>query len=219
MDVLAGDLLREGAWLSINHPALPDDERCMGCGWNHVDPATISQFQGIEVPNGTGADDVLAGWRCWAGLLNRGHRLVAVGGSDEHTPDEQTDRQIGQPTTMVYADELSERALVEGLRPGRVYVRTRGVDGPEIDVPRHARGSLLIWAGLPRQAKTLESSTRRAPGQKVQWVKNGMVERVDTIPEDGRCTATVMGESGSWFSAILSDDSGPTVFTNAVFID
>ena len=29
---------REGAFLSINHPLRPDDETCMGCGWNDTSP-------------------------------------------------------------------------------------------------------------------------------------------------------------------------------------
>jgi hypothetical protein len=110
----------------------------MGCGWNDRDRLTLSAVHGIEILNGDG--DSLAGWRFWAEMLNKGHRLVAIGGSDEHTPDEQRDRQMGRPATVIYAAELSETALLDGLRSGRVNVRARGPQGSRWNTRRTACG-------------------------------------------------------------------------------
>ena len=59
----------DGAFVSINHPTAPDDERCMGCGWNDVDRETLATVHGVEVLNGD-SSDALAGWSFWANLLN-----------------------------------------------------------------------------------------------------------------------------------------------------
>jgi hypothetical protein len=188
MSVLASELRDAGAWLSINHPMSPDDERCMGCGWNDVDADTMSRVDAVEILNGNGEGDPLAGWQFWARMLNRGHRLVAIGGSDEHTPDETGDRRLGHPATVVYAEELSERALLDGLRRGRVYVRTRGVDGPALD--------FHLSVGPAALSVTLSVLTERANGQRVDWVKNGKVFEVTEIFGSGAASTTTQGQAG-----------------------
>ena len=158
-------------FVSINHPARADDERCMGCRWDHTDAATLSTVQGVEVVNDTSVD----GWAFWAGLMNRGFHLTAVGGSDDHTPEDTTDRRIGRPATMVFASELSERAIVEGLRSGRVYVRMQGVDGPGLDFfatagkQRYEMGTEMPVA----KTVTLHVHLTAASGQHIAWIRNG----------------------------------------------
>src|SRR5262249_12278907 len=127
------ELAAAGAFVSINHPAAPDDESCMGCGWSSLAIETMRRVNGIEIVNGQASEGPLAGWPLWAKMLNAGLRLTAIGGSDDHTADETTDHAIGIPTTVVYATELSEPALLEGLRKGLAYVRTRGSAGPIIE--------------------------------------------------------------------------------------
>ena len=133
---LVGGLNGGGTLLSINHPSLPDDESCMGCGWNDRSDPVMRGVQAVEIVNGDRVEGDQAGWQFWAGMLNRGYRLVAVGGSDEHTPDETGDRRIGRPATVVYASGLAEDALLQGIRAGHVYIRTRGAEGT---IPRLLR--------------------------------------------------------------------------------
>jgi len=38
------------------------------------------------------------------------------------------------PATVIYARELSEAALLDGIRSGRVYIRTQGPDGPVLEL-------------------------------------------------------------------------------------
>jgi hypothetical protein len=209
MSRLAQDLRDAGAWISINHPTRPDDESCMGCGWNDRDQLTVSSVHGVEILNGDGEGDSMAGWRFWAEMLNKGHRLVAIGGSDEHTPDEQQDRRLGQPATVVYAEQLSEAALLDGLRSGRAYVRARGPEGPELDfqLERTATGvQLTVVAG-------------RAEGQRVEWIRNGEIVAVTPLTVGGRATHAEPAKTGDWFSVILRDRLGPTAFSNALYVD
>src|SRR5262245_14230241 len=130
-DVL-DELASEGAFISINHPAAPDDESCMGCGWTATSQETMRRIHAIEIVNGDTVDGKLAGWPLWAKMLNAGLHLTAIGGSDDHTADETIDRAVGRPATVVYARELSEPALLEGLTRGLAYVRTRGTSGPTL---------------------------------------------------------------------------------------
>ena len=54
----------------------------------------------------------------WETLLDQGHHLAAIGGSDSHF----TAFPLGFPTTVVYASNLSQMAILDGIRRGRTYV-------------------------------------------------------------------------------------------------
>lgn len=54
--------------------------------------------------------------------LARGYRLTALGSSDSHDPDKEGPWKFGQLFTYVYADSLSEKGIIEGIKRGNVYV-------------------------------------------------------------------------------------------------
>lgn len=224
-----------GAFISINHPRAPDDERCMGCGWNVTDAATMRSVQGVEIVNGPNATGPQSGWSFWADLLNRGFKVTAVGGSDEHTPDDSADRSIGAPATVVYARELSEAAIVEGLKSGRVYVRTEGPKGPTLefsavtDLPRQGSHDLgratagatthpmgaLITISSPI-ALLLQAQVERADGASVDWIKNG--SPFATTSAQSTMTQKVTAAPGDWFSLIVRRGDVPIAFSNAIML-
>jgi predicted metal-dependent phosphoesterase TrpH len=208
-----------GALLSINHPLRPDDETCMGCGWNDRDDATIRALNAVEIVNGGLAEGPMSGWSFWASMLNRGHRLTAIGGSDEHTPDETSDQQIGRPTTVVCARSLSERAIVDGIRAGRVYVRTRSAAGPTLELWGEASGARVqSGESAPKGQLKLEATIAPAEGQRFEWIRNGTVLASGVVPNDGRLVHVVTSVSGDWFSLVLRDREGPTLYSNAIYI-
>lgn len=136
---VAGDrdwnaLLRDAAALqgivSINHPIRPSDERCMGCGWTPVPAADPALLQAVEVVNGMDADTPYSGIPFWESLLDAGHRLTAIGGSDNHDASQTVagigGGPVGIPTTVVHAQSLSIPAILAGLRAGHVFVDVQG---------------------------------------------------------------------------------------------
>jgi hypothetical protein len=219
LDVLKGPAA-DGAFVSINHPAAPDDEGCMGCRWFDTDGETLASVQGVEVVNGDSATGPLAGWAFWADLLNRGFRLTAVGGSDEHTPEEAADRQIGTPATVVFAEELSEPAIVAGLRAGRVYIRTKGPGGPRLDFSAEADGRRYEMGQAIQRADpiTLRVALTNATGQQVVWIKNGNALRTDSVPATGELAFETATRPGDWFTVVVRAGGTPTVFANAISI-
>lgn len=122
------------ALFSINHPGLPSGSMCMGCGWT-VKDTDYSRVGAIEAINGGNADGPMSGIDFWQQRLNEGFRLTGVGGSDNHnaTMAPNVGSAVGYPTTVVYAADLSERAILDGIRAGHVFVdaqgtRTRGIE-------------------------------------------------------------------------------------------
>lgn len=145
---VAGEVASRGALLSLNHPTL-DLDGCIGCAWTHSD-TPWEAVAGLEIA--TGKWDLVerlfvpAALALWDEQLGAGHRLAALGGSDDHSAGAGTgiaDAPLGSPTTLVLADELSEPAIIDAIRRGRTMVMLRGPDDPFVD-PHIARadGSL-----------------------------------------------------------------------------
>ncbi len=124
---LLNEVEKEHAVLSINHPGLPTGAACMGCGWS-VKDTDFSRVHVIEAINGPNADGALSGIPFWQQRLKDGFRVTAVGGSDNHdasyTPDHAA--AVGRPTTVIHAANLSEKAILEGILAGHVFVDVEG---------------------------------------------------------------------------------------------
>jgi hypothetical protein len=157
---LLAQVERSGAAISINHPAHPSGEQCMGCGWTPQRDVDYARMQAVEAVNGFDADTPLSGIKFWEHLLNQGYHLTAIGGSDNHdallphvnvaelrqprdadnlSPQtveklRRANGAIGTPTTVVYADGLSQAGIVAGIRRGRVFIDVAGTHHRSLDL-------------------------------------------------------------------------------------
>ncbi|RYG33151.1 MAG: PHP domain-containing protein [Burkholderiales bacterium] len=160
-----------GAFVSVNHPGLPSGEICMGCGWT-VKDTDWSRVTAIEVANGSSLRQggPAAGLRFWDNLLQQGHRLTAIGGSDNHDAKDRTGAKqppIGYPTTAVYSSDLSTRGIIEGVKSGRVFIDLANMPGATLDVGAQV-GSQTVWMGgtillAPKQRFTVGATTSGLP--------------------------------------------------------
>lgn len=136
---------KAGALFSINHPGSPNDYRCRGCGWI-APPETVAMSDAMEVVNGgkawaqiSGTKDAMGDLVIWEAEIARGHRLTAIGGSDTH--DVRLGRLgVGFPTTMVRAENLSERAILDGVKAGHVWIDLTGKPGRSFDLVARGAG-------------------------------------------------------------------------------
>lgn len=116
--------------LSINHPIRPSGEVCMGCGWTAQPPIDMARVQAIEIVNGIDAGTPFSGVPFWEQQLARGYRITGIGGSDNHNATQDTvglgSNPVGHPITVVHAQALSMRAILDGVRAGHVFVDTEG---------------------------------------------------------------------------------------------
>lgn len=116
------DALAKGGVVSVNHAEAPEGEDCMGCRWVAPAGTDMGLFQAVEVING--GEMLFSSAKYWDGQLLEGHRLAAIGGSDNHDATTPLGRAgaIGWPTTVVEAEELSVSAILNGVRTGRTFV-------------------------------------------------------------------------------------------------
>lgn len=184
IEAAAAAIHDQGALLVVNHPTLELGDACIGCAWGHdLDPAEID---GIEVITGGWAPvgqlffpGTMGLWESW---LDAGARVAAVGGSDDHTggvAGGATDSPIGSPTTMVWADDLSEASILAGLRAGLTVVKLQGPDDPMLELWPESGDRTL--ADTPDDVPWVVTVTGGAGGS-VQWIVDGAV--VDTVTVD-----------------------------------
>jgi hypothetical protein len=146
---LQRDVAAAGAIMSINHPALPSGEQCMGCGWTWKD-TDYGAITAIEAINGTMPEGPFAGLGFWYARLNEGHRLTGIAASDNHNPDVAPGNPspgpapIGRPRTVVHASALSIPAILDGLRAGHVFLDIEGTNTRLLEVEAMADGQRAV---------------------------------------------------------------------------
>lgn len=127
----------DGALVSVNHPGSASNHRCRGCNW--ADTALYDRVDAVEVmtSNGIGrqqrGDTAGRDIVLWEEQIARGRRVTAIGGSDVHDVDKGR-FGIGYPTTLVRANALSERAILDAIAAGHVMIDMTGRPGIGFDV-------------------------------------------------------------------------------------
>jgi predicted metal-dependent phosphoesterase TrpH len=133
MAQVVAEVRAEGALTSINHPK--ED----GPPWKLGGAARLDCFEVWQAPWFAFNDQSLA---LWDRLLREGHRLVAVGGSDQHQApfDGQVGNlAVGKPCTWVYAEELSVAGVLAGIEAGHVFI-SEDSPGPRLFLTADADG-------------------------------------------------------------------------------
>ena len=183
----ADQILGQGALFSINHPALEIGDLCIGCAWKHeLDPKKVGAVE-IETA-GLSKGGALFSARAiafWDALLDKGMKVPALGGSDDHRAgisDGNVESPIGSPTTLVRARELSVAGIMEGIRKGATVVKLEGPTDPMCDleaVTEKGGGNAL---GFPGDTLGVRSTVLRVvvsgrtsgDSHQVRLVKNGV---------------------------------------------
>ncbi|HYD47638.1 MAG TPA: CehA/McbA family metallohydrolase [Terriglobales bacterium] len=165
---------QQGALFSVNHPRLRLGDQCIGCAWDHmVDPTLIDA---VEIRTG-----IISGMSYWELIAGQGSHAAAIGGSDDHRAgviSSPIDSPVGSPTTMVFAEELSVEAILDGVREARTVVKLEGPDGPmiETEVSGERRGD-TVYADVA----TLRATVTGGAGLNLRLFKNGEVLQTTAI--------------------------------------
>ncbi len=125
---------------------------------------------------------------------------------------------------MIQAEALSEAALLRGIRAGRVYIKVRGPEGP--DVQFTAPGASAAMGDVVRlqsaaQIVRFRVDVKKGSGQRLEVIRNGKV--VDqAVPQpigtaDAALDFSVEVGRGDWVRVNLRDVSGTTVITNPIY--
>lgn len=193
------EVQRRGLLLSINHPRLPNDERCMGCGWTPEKPVAMERIAVVEAVNGQDAGTPVSGIPFWHALLDRGQRVTGVGGSDNHDATrrevgEGATTPVGHPATVVHAAALSQAAILDGIRAGRVFIDVQGSRDRKLELSLDCgQGPQPMGAELVPRDGTACQGTVEVDGladARVELLLDGDGQAIEPRP--------VAGQAGRW---------------------
>jgi len=228
---------RAGGITQINHPTLfPSppfpSNMCRGCQWTHSDAATdYSKVDSIEVATGpqkvSAAPNpfVTTAIEFWDDKLRRGHRIAAVGGSDDHraaTGTGPTDAPVGQPTTMVRACGLSEQSVRQAVEAGRTYVKVGGPRAPELNLTGRIRGTDgpdaiigdTIHSAAPIDFRA--TVTGAAGGSILQVIKDGSIIR--TVPLSGSATVDFASTGPGYYRLQVNEGQFVSAVSSPIYV-
>jgi hypothetical protein len=234
---LLADARAQGALFSINHPSLPSGEACMGCGWR-LDDVDFRSVDSIEVINGgaakyfQGAPEAEEGIAFWEAILDRGIRITAVGGSDNHDPKLSRDERqspVGVPATVVYADTLSREGIFAGIRSGRVYVDLAGDADRAVDLTASSgRATASMGGSVPVDQGaevTLKIKTRGSePGDTIELISRDgplRLEEPEVKSTDETRSHRFVSDGGyNWMRVnVRSSDGKLLLVSNPVYLN
>jgi hypothetical protein len=161
-NALLANIGQTGGVISINHPVRPSGEQCMGCGWTPRGGIDYGRMQAVEVVNGLDADTPFSGVKFWEHLLDEGYQLTGLGGSDNHDallPAGNVSGAIGTPTTVIYADRLSQAGIVAAIRRGRIFIDVAGTRDRSLD----------LMAGVNKQTAHMGDTLRVPRGTRIRF--------------------------------------------------
>lgn len=206
-----------GGLFSINHPGAPSGEQCMGCGWT-VQNTDYDEVQAIEVANGGsertqgGAEGPLSGVAFWETQLNAGHRITAIGGSDNHDAGLPPGiaGSVGRPTTVVHAEALSMPAILAGLRAGRVFIDLDGTADRRLDLSARSGRDQAVMGGVltARSGETLTftASVTGADMAGLEVIRDGA--RLPVAVDAAGVFRVQMSDRRGWIRVNLRDAKG-----------
>lgn len=221
-DVIRDAHLR-GAIVSINHPAAPSGEDCMGCGWIDATTTDFSQVDAIEAVNGPDADTPQSGIPFWEQRLNDGFRVTAIGGSDDHNAGAGQRHHVGAPATVVFAKELSEPAILDGIRAGHVFIKTQGPAGPSVEFSAEAAGKSAIMGdslAVSRGRKVQFKVGVGANGLAIEIIADGKALPQFTTRQPSQEFSITADGQRHWYRVnVRSADGKLLALTNPIYVN
>jgi hypothetical protein len=220
-----------GGITSINHPADPSGEMCMGCGWTPPTKVDTRLLTAVEAVNGGSEEYGIPNIPFWDKQLNDGCRLAGIGGSDNHRPMQPLDGigSVGSPTTVVYAAELSTPAILAGIRAGHVFIDVAGTRDRSLEVTARAGDKAVhmgdMLAAHEGDTVNFEMHVIAAQGGKARWIEDGKEVASKTNADvssvdQSFSLAWVSDGHRHWFRAEVVDSKGKRLLLgNPVYVN
>lgn len=223
-----------GGLFSVNHPDQVGYTNADGTfttlGWA-VDGTDWDQVDGFEVLNSATTWQGLSNpfnveaLAHWDELLAEGFRPTAVGGSDDHKGGDGSEDDlfwgaIGTPTTVVFAEELSQVAILDGIRAGHVYIKANGPDGPDLFLEATCgRTALMLGDEGTGPAFDAVARAEGAEGLTLRIVRDAeVIEEVEVTSGDFEYPFEVVPDDRTVVRLELRDGDLIEALTNPVYL-
>ncbi len=199
----------EGLFI-IAHPRREGDPFCTGCRWAYPE-LTPGTARVVEIWNsgswGQHNEEALALWYSW---LNEGHKIIASAGTDAHRAAPEG-VQVG--FNVVYADALTEQAILTAVRRGRSYLSS----GPKLELTLPDQLEPVTGDIVPPSTPLSLCYTDVPDGASLRLVTNGVVERKTNLVGSGRLELSLPTSARWGVLELRAPDGTMLAVTNPVF--
>ena len=218
MAQIVAEVEAQGGLFVIAHPEAIGDPYCTGCSWRYPDvrPGAARVVEVWNSPWCSSESRNEAGLELALEWMNRGLRMVLTAGTDRHNPSYPAP---GHGFNTVYAEELSEAAILHAVRLGHVVLSS----GPTLTLSAQTAGQNLM-PGDSCRAQARETIHLSAgwggcpPGSHLDLVVDGEKHAMTT---DGPSTSwDLPGGRTGWALLTLRDPDGELLaLTNPIYFD
>lgn len=212
---------QEGLFI-IAHPRSAGDPDCTGCDWR-FESMMPGSARVVEVWNENwtghmaGNEGSLALAFEW---LNQGYRLALTSGTDTHGPEHNKEAETFG-FDVVYADELSERGILQAVRAGHLYMSA----GPGLELSAEADVTTAMMGDVLDVADNapihVTAAWRNCPaGAQLALIVNGAAQETLGTQGEGLRTWDLRGGQANWCLVTVRDQDGVMLaLTNPIFFD
>lgn len=210
---------QSGGLFIIAHPMADGDPKCTGCNWLYPQAmpgaARVVEVWNTEWLSESNNEECLKLVYTW---LNQGYRIVMTAGTDNHggRPEQ---RELG--FNVVYADDLSEAEILQGVRAGHLYLSA----GP----------ALILEGSAGDQQARMGDVLNRAPNERIQltacWdacpvgtqlelIMDGEVKECFPVQPSATRTWEIQNDQTHWGLITLRNPQGKMLaLTNPIYWD
>jgi len=207
----------QGGLFVIAHPEAIGDPYCTGCSWLYPD-VRPGAARVVEVWNSPwcSASRNEAGLELAFEWMSRGLRMVLTAGTDRHDLNYPAP---GHGFNTVYAEELSEAAILQAVRLGRLVLSS----GPTLTLSAQASGQNLMPGDSCRiqAGETIRLSAEWGgcpPGSRLDLVVDG--EKRETTAGGPSASWDLPGGQTGWTLLTLRHPDGEMLaLTNPIYFD
>ncbi len=217
MPQLAQRIMESGALFVTAHPCSPGDPACTGCRWEYAD-MTPGNSPAVEIWNGPWDENNEEGLQLYYQWLNAGHGIVATAGTDIHgqpSAENQTHHRMGY--NVVYADDLTEEAILNAIRLGHLYISS----GPDLRLTAQTNENEPVMMGDSIQGELISTRViwdNASPGDTLRLIVNGHPRESIEAGKSGEAVWELYNDSVRWFNIELrGSDGGLRAVTNPIF--
>ena len=192
---LFDEVHRFGGWTQINHPTIfpPDQpgfaELCRGCFWEYSDAETdYSRVDSMEVATGPDSGPFVSSAIARYDQVAQ-FGVAAVGSSDSHNAgrvnNPLSQSPIGEATTVVFAQELSEPGIECGVEAGHTYVKLPGNHGADLRLeamPAGGTGTAIMGDTVSASGAQFTARVTGGAGAELFVVKDGLAGSAVAVP-------------------------------------
>lgn len=218
----AGDIVRTATVTYANdqvfiiaHPQAIGDPACTGCAWRFGEMMPGSARL-VEIWNGpwecdSNNEQALSLWYDW---LNQGQCLVATAGTDTHSAQDYAARP---GFNVVYAEALSEAALLKALRAGHLYLSA----GPQVTFQaRNESGQRWIIGDTVTQPVTFTVLWANCPADaQIRLIASGRLLNQWMAGAQGEYEWNMTPDQAGWVvMEVRGRNGGLLAITNPIFL-